>query len=170
MSAKYVPIRVSTLRGDQQITFDVYVKVAGKYILYCREGDSFEGERLERLISKKLKKMYIRPEQASLYDAYIKENISRAYGSTADTSLEIKAQIIQGAIQACAEDLMEDLNNEALFRLSRSRRTKCGPPGMERENPKTRRPTLRGRPSHPVRGGDSLGRGVAAFGGNEQAA
>ena len=73
MSDQHVPIRVSTLRGDQQITFDVYVRVAGKYILYCREGDSFEGERLERLVSKRLTKMYIRKEQLPLYDAYIKE-------------------------------------------------------------------------------------------------
>ena len=116
--AKYVPIRVSTLRGDQKITFDVYVRVAGKYILYCREGDSFEGERLERLVSKRLTKMYIRPEQAKLYDAYIKENIARAYDADKGTSLENRAQIIQGAIQAAAENLMEDLENEALYSIT----------------------------------------------------
>lgn len=116
--SNYVPIRVSTLRGDQKISFDAYVRVAGKYILYCREGDSFEGERLDRLISKRLLKMYIRPEQAPLYDKYIKENVARAYDASKGANLENRAQIIQGAIQACAEDLMEDLENEALYSIT----------------------------------------------------
>jgi hypothetical protein len=46
---EFTSVRVSTLRGDLRIPFDVYVKVAGKFILYCRSGSSFEGVRLERL-------------------------------------------------------------------------------------------------------------------------
>ena len=49
---EYVSIRTSTLRGDQRITFDVYVQVAGKQIHYLRQGDSFEGSRLARLKQK----------------------------------------------------------------------------------------------------------------------
>lgn len=48
----YLPIRVSTLRGDLQISFDTYVLINQKYILFCRKGDSFEGERLSRLKKK----------------------------------------------------------------------------------------------------------------------
>ena len=41
MSAnEFVPIRVSTLRGEININFNTYVKVAEKYILYFRDGEN----------------------------------------------------------------------------------------------------------------------------------
>lgn len=114
----YMPIRVSTLRGDQPIRFDVYVRVAGKYILFCREGDSFEGQRLERLRAKKLQRMWILKEHEMNYREYLRENISRAYSLDSSYPLEIRAQIIQGALQATAEDLIEDLSNDGTYRIA----------------------------------------------------
>lgn len=116
--ADYAPIRVSTLRGDQKIPFDAYVHVAGKYILMCREGDSFEGDRIERLRGKKLVKMYIAAKKAQVYQDYLHENIKRAYEASNNTSLEIRTQIIHGALQAAAEDLTEDPESKALYNVA----------------------------------------------------
>jgi putative nucleotidyltransferase with HDIG domain len=104
----YAPIRVSTLRGDQKIPFNAYVKVAGKYILLCREGDSFEGSRLERLKGKKIAKMFVPLDQKAAYDAYIRINLDLAYNNTKDKPIEIRTQIIHGALQATADDLIEE--------------------------------------------------------------
>lgn len=105
---EFIAIRVSTLRGDLKIPFDVYIKVAGKYIHYCRSGDSFEGTRLNRLKAKKLKEMFIRPEDEMLYEQYLQENIDSAYDEKSNKALEIRAEVIQGAQQASAEAYMED--------------------------------------------------------------
>ncbi len=114
----YVPVRVSTLRGDLKIPFNVFVRVAGKFILYCREGESFEGSRLDRLKTKKLLKMYIPEDKARSYDSYIRENIDRAYGGSQTRSIEIRSQIIHGALQAAAEDLIEDPQSQALYSVA----------------------------------------------------
>src|SRR5690606_32811493 len=115
---KYFPIRVSTLRGDARISFDAYVKVAGKYILLCREGDSFEGDRLGRLRAKKLQKMFVSEEQKSAYDTYVNQNLRTAVEKMADKSIEIRAQIIHGALQAAGEDLIEDPASEAHYKVA----------------------------------------------------
>ena len=81
-SSDFVPIRVSTLRGDTKISFDTYVNIAEKNILFCRKGDSFEGERLNRLKKKKLKKMFILKEQEEDYRNYLTKNIEEAYDTT----------------------------------------------------------------------------------------
>lgn len=52
-SMEYTPVRVSTLRGDQKIDFDLYVKLPTKYIHYAREGSQFNKERIIRLKEKK---------------------------------------------------------------------------------------------------------------------
>src|ERR1700682_5240686 len=92
---EFTAIRVATLRGDIQIPFDVYVPVAVKYILYCRAGSSFEGKRLDRLKAKKLKKMYLRPEDQIPYSQYLEQSIDQAY-SKSDKAIELGAEVIQG--------------------------------------------------------------------------
>lgn len=115
--SEYLPIRVSTLRGDQPIQFNAYVRVAGKYILYCREGDSFEGSRLDRLREKKLEKMWVPKEQENLYNSYLTKNMEDAYSSNQDKPLEIRCQIIQGLLQSATEDLIEELDNDANYKI-----------------------------------------------------
>ncbi len=108
-------IRVATLRGDNKIPFDIYVRVAGKYILYCRSGESFEGTRLERLRAKKLKKMFIKTDDQIPYDQYLEQSVEQAFDSKSRKTLEVRAQVIQGFQQATAEAFMENPQSESLY-------------------------------------------------------
>ncbi len=120
MDAKdFVSIRVSTLRGDLKIDFDAFVKVAGKHILYLRKGDSFEGQRLQRLKEKKLKKMYIRPDEEPAYRKYMSANIEMAYDNNSERTIETRAEIIQGAQQAATEDVLENPESEAFYSVAK---------------------------------------------------
>ncbi|MEZ0391000.1 MAG: HD-GYP domain-containing protein [Pseudobdellovibrionaceae bacterium] len=112
---EYVPIRVSTLRGDQKIDFDAFIKINEKYILYLRKGDSFEGERLKRLKSKKLKKMFILPDAENNYRDYLHKNIEMAYDKGSGKELTNRAEVIQGNQQSNAEAVMENPENEIIY-------------------------------------------------------
>ena len=111
----HIPIRVSTLRGDQPIDFDAFVKINDKHILFCRRGDSFEGARLSRLKEKKLKKMFIMETDENSYRNYLQRNIDMAYDASSGKTLENRSEIVQGATQAKAEDVMENAGNEAVY-------------------------------------------------------
>lgn len=110
----FIPIRVSTLRGDLKIPFDVYVKVAGKFIHYCRQGESFEGKRLDRLRAKKLKLMYVRSQDDIPYRQYLEESIDQAYKKS-DKALNIRMEVIQGFQQAAAEEYIDDPSNKFTY-------------------------------------------------------
>ncbi len=112
----HVSIRVSTLRGDQKIDFDAFVKINDKYLLYLRKGDSFEGERLNRLKEKKLKKMFILDAEEGYYRDYLARNIDMAYDAGSEQSIEIRTQIIQGAQQNHAEAVMENIEDEEAYK------------------------------------------------------
>ena len=111
----HIPIRVSTLRGDQPIDFDAFVKINEKHILFCRRGDSFEGTRLTRLKEKKLKKMFIVESDENSYRNYLQRNIDMAYDSGSGKPVETRTEIVQGATQARAEDVMENAGNETVY-------------------------------------------------------
>ena len=116
----YLPIRVTTLRGDLKIPFDVYVRIAGKYIHYCRAGESFEGLRLKRLRAKKLKTMYIREDDGPAYRKYLASSIDRAYDASNGQSIEVRAEVVQGFQQALAEEFMENPLDEVCYAHVRS--------------------------------------------------
>lgn len=113
--SSYVPIRVSTLRGDQKISFDLYIQLGQKHILFIRRGDSFEGLRLNRLKERKLRKMFILPGDEPLYRAYIESNIERAYDAKSGVSLEDRSAVVQGLQQSAAEAVMENVNDAKAY-------------------------------------------------------
>jgi HD-GYP domain-containing protein (c-di-GMP phosphodiesterase class II) len=110
--SSHIPIRVATLRGDQKIDFNVFLKINDKFVLYLRQGDSFEGERLTRLRSKKLKKLFIDPKHEDLYRAYLSRNIEMAYDPKSGKDLETRASVVQGIQQANAEAVIENPGDE----------------------------------------------------------
>ena len=112
---EYTSIRVSTLRGDQKIEFDVYLRISEKMILYLRKGDSFEGDRLKRLKEKKLKKMFIPSDSEASYRSYMERNIEMAYDDKAGKDIKTRAEIIQGAQQNNVEEVFENPEKEAAY-------------------------------------------------------
>lgn len=114
----YVSIRVSTLRGDQKIDFNAYVKINDKMILYLRRGDSFEGDRLKRLKEKKLRKMYILTDEENSYRTYLQRNIEVAYEDT-NKDMQTRADIIQGSQQNNTEEVFENPENAASYNYAK---------------------------------------------------
>ncbi|MFZ4403506.1 MAG: HD-GYP domain-containing protein [Pseudobdellovibrionaceae bacterium] len=115
----YVSVRVSTLRGDQQIGFDAYVKINEKMILYLRRGDEFSGPRLLKLKQKKLKKMYIATSDESSYLDYLQKNIEVAYDKNSTKDINTRAEIIHGAQQSNAEEVFDNPGDVAAYNLAK---------------------------------------------------
>lgn len=112
---EYISIRTSTLRGDQKINFDAYLKINSQMILYVRKGDTFEGIRRNRLIERKVKKMYIATEEEPKYRAYLKSNIEMAYDHKSKQDLMVRAEVIQGVQQTNIDDFFENTGNKDIY-------------------------------------------------------
>ncbi len=102
------------MRGDHKIPFEAYILLDGKYVHYLRQGDSFEGHRLERLKSKKLKKLYIQTESEALYRKYVEQNIDSAY-TQKDKDLKTRAEVIQGDQEFHAEEVFENPKDSVAY-------------------------------------------------------
>ena len=120
MSAtEYVPIRVTTLRGGGSLTFNAYIRAAGKYHLYCKNGENLQGTLLEKLKEKRLKKMYIDPKDESAYRSFMTQSIESAYDKNSDVPIADRAEVVQGAQQAAAEEVMENPESEEAYNLAK---------------------------------------------------
>ncbi len=92
----FIGIRTGSLAGDEPTTFDTYIKVGKRYILYCRNGDVFDGQRLTRLRHKNIAALYIQKEDYDAYTFYLQQNIAKAYSFEKATPVDVRSQVVIG--------------------------------------------------------------------------
>lgn len=115
----HISIRVSTLRGDQKIGFDVFVKINDKMVHYLRRGDSFEGLRLKRLKEKKLKNLHILEDDEPNYRNYLKTNIDSAYDPNSKRDIQTRSEVIHGDQQSHVEIVFERPEDKGAYEETR---------------------------------------------------
>ena len=113
----YTHVYSSTIRGDLPISFDLYLKVAGKYILYCKEGEKLEGERLERLQTKNFERLFLKTEDMAKYQKYLTQNIDRAFNTSESMPLSQRVEIIQGYLEAALFDVFHHPTHQEFYRV-----------------------------------------------------
>ncbi len=87
---KFFKIRLASMHPHRPITFDIYILLNQKYVLYMRSGGKFEGEKLENFLSKKADVFYIREEERDPYKDYIKERVNDVGLNPAEKALILK--------------------------------------------------------------------------------
>jgi HD-GYP domain-containing protein (c-di-GMP phosphodiesterase class II) len=91
---EYQAIRIKSLSSEAATTFDTYIQVGSRYVLYCRNGDTFDGERLERLKQKSITELFILKIDIPAYERYIDRNAIAAYEHTPGMTIEQRAEKI----------------------------------------------------------------------------
>ncbi len=91
----------------------------GKHVHYIRKGDSFEGARLQKLREKKLKKMFITPEDEKNYRTYVQDSLEAAYDPKSNKSLQTRVEVIHGSNQTAAEEVFEKPEDKENYELAK---------------------------------------------------
>lgn len=113
MAAEYSPIRLETLRANCPFNFDLYVRIADKYILYIRKGDGIEAERLDKLtqiqklMEKNVERIFIRDEETKIFQEYMDvsiEEIASAPNPEPDEQMQAILEIAENAIEVVFND------------------------------------------------------------------
>lgn len=110
----YLPIRLSTLKSEIKLGFNVYVQLPHKILLYARGNDDIEFHRIGYLKKKKVRKLYINDSEEFKYQDYIDRCLNAAM-SDDSVSLEEKADLVVGASEATAERIYEDPHSKKSY-------------------------------------------------------
>lgn len=112
---KYFKIRLASMHPYRPITFDIYILLNQKFVLYMRAGSKFEGDKLENFLNRKADVFYIRDEERDAYKKYIKERVN-------DEGLkpEEKALILKEHSFSLVEELFENPKIDEALEESKS--------------------------------------------------
>jgi response regulator RpfG family c-di-GMP phosphodiesterase len=110
----YLPIRVTTLKGQVRLGFNVYVQLPHKILLYAAGMDDIEDHRIKYLKKKKVRKLFIDDSQESLYQDYVDRCLTNVM-SDDSVSLEEKSSLVVNSGEATAEKIYEDPHSKKSY-------------------------------------------------------
>lgn len=99
-TTKFFKIRVSTLVPNKPTTFDLFIQLQGKQVLYLRAGDQLKPEKIAHLDRADL--FYVPEEQRQAYKTFIFDRLNDEQLAPA-----IKAAILRESSITLAEEIFE---------------------------------------------------------------
>ncbi len=118
----HFPIRIGTLRPGHSVFFDVFILISEKYVHYLRSSDPFDADRLEKLKSKGVKKLYIRAEEEKNYLSYMEAGLDSL--KSAKMSKVQKGVIARDSMVTEAENLERNLDSQEGYEKAQNRVSK----------------------------------------------
>lgn len=105
-------IRVNSLIPDRATTFDTFIMINGKMILYLRAGDSLNARKIQHL--EKADVFYVPDEQRSFFKSYIFDRMNED-----QLDMKTKANILRESSMTLAEEIFEKEDVEEALSDSR---------------------------------------------------
>src|SRR5476649_167778 len=99
---KYFKIRLASMHPSRKITFDVFIMINSRHVLYLRSGSSFEGDKLEHFASRMADVFYVKEEERDMYKDYIRDRVHDPSHTP-----EEKALILKESSFSLVEELFE---------------------------------------------------------------
>lgn len=117
MSTLYIPIRLSTIHPQYTLGFLLFIKINEKYLKFILPEDSLEKDRYHKLVSNKVKKVYILAKDETLYQRFLERCL------TFDENVNI--QEVTRVVAGLAADSLESIYAEpgTIFALAHSQKT-----------------------------------------------
>jgi HD-GYP domain-containing protein (c-di-GMP phosphodiesterase class II) len=115
----YLPIRVSTIKSEVTLGFNVYIKLPHKILLYARSDGDIEKHRLGYLKGKKVRKLLIDDNDETKYQEYVDRCLVDAMNDE-NATIDEKASLVVGAGEATAEKIYVDPHSKKSYDAAQS--------------------------------------------------
>jgi HD-GYP domain-containing protein (c-di-GMP phosphodiesterase class II) len=118
----FVPVRIGTLRPDEAISFDIFIQIGDRHIHYIKKSDPFDGDRIIKLKSKGVKKLFIPEECENDYLNYLDAGIDKLSDKT--ISAENKSALVHDAMITDAENAVRNIETRVGYERTEKRMNK----------------------------------------------
>ncbi|MFZ4714353.1 MAG: HD-GYP domain-containing protein [Bacteriovoracaceae bacterium] len=104
----FAPICLDNLKADCPFNFDLYIRINEKYILYVRNAEGIEEERLDKLKQilklkeKEVDRIFIKHEEQEKFNEYIGASLDKALDDTkmpAEEQANAVLEIVQNTVE-----------------------------------------------------------------------
>lgn len=100
----YTPIRISTIKPNKLVNFDLYIFFKEQYLKYRENGFKLEDMHLEKLKKQQIARFYITQEDEIKYQSFLDELLDEALMS-GDVPLDEKVNLTEGTASTAIDQM-----------------------------------------------------------------
>lgn len=113
----YSPVRISTIKPQKLLPFNLYIFFRDTYICYKETGKTVEDELLLKLKKQRVAKFHIQADAEVLYQEYLDEVLAETMDDP-NVATESKVDMAEGATATAVEKMQDDPNSKVAFKMT----------------------------------------------------
>ncbi len=107
----FVPLRITTVKADKDLTFDLYIYFKEHYLCYAPKGSIIDEEKLEKLIHQNYAEFFIPKDQVDNVTVFMDKALDEAVYSDG-LSTEERIDVVEGVAATSIEHMSENPTQE----------------------------------------------------------
>lgn len=115
----FTPLRITTIKPNRLISFDLYIFFKDQYLCYTKNGDLLTDEKYQKLKTQKIAKFFITESDEVNYQKFLDTLLEETINS-ANVSIEEKVTMVEGAATSAMERMTKDPKSESAYRMTES--------------------------------------------------
>ncbi|MEE3079159.1 MAG: HD domain-containing phosphohydrolase [Bdellovibrionota bacterium] len=115
--SSYTPLRISTVKPNRELTFDLYIYFKETYLKYQDSGSSIETEKYGKLKAQKIAKFYITEEDEPKYQKFLDLLLADTMEDP-NVSVDEKVNMVDGACSTAIEKMQEQPESEMAYKMT----------------------------------------------------
>ncbi|MDC0253661.1 hypothetical protein OAK75_02095 [Bacteriovoracales bacterium] len=117
MSVEYSPIRVSTIKPQKELTFNLHIRFKEQFLLYLKVGEAVDRDKLKKLKKQKVARFFIDSNDEEKYQHYLDDLLDAAV-SDKNMSATDRADIVSGAAKNAVEEMRENPSSKKAYKAT----------------------------------------------------
>lgn len=113
----YTPIRISTIKPNKIVSFDLYIYFKEQYLKYKGNGFSLEDQHLEKLKKQDIARFYITEEDEPNYQAFLDELLDDALMND-DVPLPEKVNLTEGTASTAIDQMAKYPASPSAYKMT----------------------------------------------------
>ncbi len=113
----YTPLRISTVKPERELTFDLYIFFKETYLKYQDSGTSIDTDKYSKLKAQKIAKFYITEEDEPNYQKFLDKLLSETMEDP-NVSVDEKVTMVDGACSTAIEKMQEQPESEMAYKMT----------------------------------------------------
>lgn len=110
MDKEYYTVRINTIRANEKVPFDLFIKLGNRIIHYIHAHDELEVYRVKNLKKHGLKKLFILLDHEPLYLSYLEEGLGTL--TNKNLNIEDRGALAHETMLNSVENAEKNLNTE----------------------------------------------------------
>lgn len=114
---EYTPIRISTVKPERVISFDLYIFYKETYLLYLKNGEQILKDKHKKLKKQKIAKFFITEKDETSYQKFLDDVLSQTI-SDPNASVEEKVDVAQDAGMTAVDQMQANPESEQSYKTT----------------------------------------------------